>query len=90
MAAQSKLPAVYNDSEWVVAGGLMAIGPGHLEGYRGAAKYVDLILRGADPGGLPVTVAPPGQFTFSVSRSALAKFGLLPKKINERVDEWLD
>jgi putative ABC transport system substrate-binding protein len=90
MAAQSKLPAVYNDSEWVVAGGLMSIGPGHLEGYRGAAKYVDLILRGADPGDLQVTVAPPGQFTFSVNRSALAKFGSLPNNLSARVDEWLD
>jgi putative ABC transport system substrate-binding protein len=91
LAAQSKLPAVYNDREWVVAGGLMSVGPGHLEGYRGAAKYVDLILRGANPGDLPVAVAPPTQFTFTVSRSALTKFGLsLPDDVRARVNEWLD
>jgi putative ABC transport system substrate-binding protein len=91
MAAQGKLAAVYNDREWVVAGGLMSIGPGHLEGYRGAAKYVDLILRGANPGDLPVAVAPASQFTLSVSRSAVAKFGVpLPSNISSRVDEWLD
>jgi putative ABC transport system substrate-binding protein len=91
MAAQGTIAAVYNDREWVVAGGLMSIGPGHLEGYRGAAKYVDLILRGANPGDLPVAVAPAGQFTLTVSRSALAKFGVpLPSNIRSRVDEWLD
>ena len=91
LAAQSKLPAVYNDREWVVAGGVMSVGPGHLEGYRGAAKYVDLILRGANPGDLPVAVAPPTQFTFMVNRSALTKFGLsLPDDVRARVNEWLD
>jgi putative ABC transport system substrate-binding protein len=91
LAAQSKLPAVYNDREWVVAGGVMSVGPGHLEGYRGAAKYVDLILRGANPGDLPVAVAPPTQFTFTVNRSALTKFGLsLPDDVRARVNEWLD
>ena len=32
-----------------MAGGLMALGPGHYEGYYGAAKYVDKILHGANP-----------------------------------------
>jgi putative ABC transport system substrate-binding protein len=69
----------------------MSVGPGHLEGYRGAAKYVDLILRGANPGDLPVAVAPPTQFTFTVNRSALTKFGLsLPDDVRARVNEWLD
>jgi ABC-type uncharacterized transport system substrate-binding protein len=52
---------------------------------------VDLILHGADPGDLQVAMAPPGQFTFSVSRSALAKLGLpLQDNTRARVDEWLD
>jgi ABC-type uncharacterized transport system substrate-binding protein len=69
----------------------MSLGPGHLEGYRGAAKYVDLILRGAKPGDLPVAVAPPTQFTFSVSRSALAKCGLtFPSDVSARINEWLE
>ena len=90
-AAQSNLPAVYNDREWVVAGGLMSIGPGHLEGYRSAAKYVDSILRGASPSNLPVAVALPSQFTLSVNRSALTKFGMkLPGDVSARVNEWLD
>jgi len=88
-AAKHKLPAIYTDVEYVSAGGLMALGPGHNEGYYGAAKYVDKILRGANPADLPVAGAT--QFTFSVSRSALRGLGLsLPSDISERVDDWLD
>ena len=88
-AARHKLPILYTDVEYVLAGGLMALGPGHNEGYYGAAKYVDKILHGANPADLPV--AGPTQFTFSVSRSALRKLGLtLPSDIDHRVNDWVD
>jgi putative ABC transport system substrate-binding protein len=88
-AAKHKLPFVYTDVEYVLAGGLMALGPGHNEGYHGAAKYVDKILRGADPADLPI--AGPTQFTFSVNRTALGRLGLsLPADLSTRVDEWID
>src|SRR5262245_11557022 len=88
-AAKHKLPFVYSDVEYVLAGGLMALGPGHYEGYFGAAKYVDQILRGANPGDLPI--AGPTQFTMSVNRTALTKLGLsLPAELSARVDEWTD
>jgi putative ABC transport system substrate-binding protein len=67
----------------------MALGPGHLDGYYGAAKYVDKILRGANPGEL--SIAGPTQVTFTVRRSALAKLGLaLPPDLTARVNVWLD
>jgi putative ABC transport system substrate-binding protein len=88
-AAKHRLPFVYSDVEYVLAGGLMALGPGHYEGYFGAAKYVDQILRGANPGDLPI--AGPTQFTMSVNRTALTKLGLsLPADLSARVDEWID
>jgi putative tryptophan/tyrosine transport system substrate-binding protein len=86
-AAKHRLPAIYSDVEYVMAGGLMALGPGHAEGYYGGAKYVDMILRGANPADLPVNG--PTQFTFSVNRSALAALGLsLPSDVSARVDDW--
>ena len=88
-AEKRNLPAIYTDVEYVLAGGLMALGPGHFEGYHGAAKYVDKILRGANPADLPVAGAT--QFTFSVRRPALARLGLsLPPDISARVNDWLD
>jgi putative tryptophan/tyrosine transport system substrate-binding protein len=88
-AAKSRLPAIYSDDEYVLAGGLMALGPGHYEGYYGAAKYVDKILRGADPAKLPI--AGPTQFTISANRTALSNLGLsLPSDLDARVDEWID
>jgi putative tryptophan/tyrosine transport system substrate-binding protein len=89
LAAQNHLPVMYADREYVVAGGLMSLGPGHRQGDIGAAKYIDSILRGANPAELSVAV--PTDFTFSVSRSALDKLGLtLPDEVKVKVTEWLD
>jgi putative ABC transport system substrate-binding protein len=89
LAAQRKLPMIYTDREYVLAGGLMAIGPGHQEGYYGAAKYADMILRGANPAELPVAATK--SVDFSVSRQALDRSGLtLPKDVGDRVNDWLD
>jgi putative tryptophan/tyrosine transport system substrate-binding protein len=88
-AAKHKLPFVYSDVEYVMAGGLMAIGPGHYDGYYGAATYVDKILHGANPSDLPI--AGPTQFTMSANRTALKNLGLsLPSDLAARVDEWID
>jgi putative ABC transport system substrate-binding protein len=89
LAAQNHLPVMYADREYVVAGGLMSLGPGHRQGDIGAAKYIDSILHGAKPAELSVAV--PTEFTFSLSRSALDKLGLsLPDDIKTKVTEWLD
>ena len=88
-AAKHKLPFVYSDVEYVLAGGLIALGPGHYEGYHDAAKYVDKILHGANPADLPI--AGPTQFTMSANRTALTKLGLsLPSDVVAQVSEWID
>ena len=88
-AEKYKLPVVYSDDEYVLAGGLMALGPGHYEGYYNAAQYVDKILRGANSTDLPITG--PTQFTISVNRSTLDKLGLsLPPDLSAQVSAWID
>jgi putative tryptophan/tyrosine transport system substrate-binding protein len=88
-AAKHKLPFVYSDEEYVMAGGLMALGPGHYEGYYGAARYADRILKGASPADLPI--ASPTEFTMSVNRTALKNIGLsLPPDLAARINEWID
>jgi putative ABC transport system substrate-binding protein len=88
-ASKHNLPFIYSDVEYVLAGGLMALGPGHYEGYQGAAKYADEILRGANPANMPI--ASPTQFTMSANRTAFNKLGLiLPSVLAARVVEWID
>ncbi len=89
LVAHRKLPMIYTDREYVLAGGFMAIGPGHQEGYYRAAEYVDQILQGANPADLPV--AQTESVDFSVGRQALEKSGLkLPKDVSDRVNDWHD
>jgi putative tryptophan/tyrosine transport system substrate-binding protein len=88
-AAKHKVPFVFSDDEYVMAGGLIALGPGHYEGYYGAAKYVDKILHGTNPADLPI--AGPTEFTMSANRTALKNLGLsLPPDLADRVSEWFD
>ena len=54
LAAQYKLPAVYFRRYFVEAGGLVSYGYDVLQQYRGAAGYVDRILKGEKPADLPV------------------------------------
>jgi putative ABC transport system substrate-binding protein len=54
LAAQHRVPAVYQARFWVLAGGLMSYGTDRVVGFRQAAYYVDRILHGEKPADLPV------------------------------------
>jgi putative ABC transport system substrate-binding protein len=54
LATRHRLPAVYSTREFVTAGGLMSYSTNVLTHFRQAASYVDRVLRGANPGNLPV------------------------------------
>jgi putative tryptophan/tyrosine transport system substrate-binding protein len=57
LAARYRLPAVYSVRPFVTAGGLMSYGVDFADMFRQAASYVDRILRGDKPAGLPVQAA---------------------------------
>jgi putative ABC transport system substrate-binding protein len=57
LAAQSRLPAIYGNQEFVDVGGLIFYGAPIAEMWRRAATYVDKILKGAKPADLPVEQA---------------------------------
>jgi putative ABC transport system substrate-binding protein len=57
LAARARLPAMYSQRDFVVAGGLMAYAADFGDLYRRAAGYVDKILKGARPADLPVDQA---------------------------------
>jgi putative tryptophan/tyrosine transport system substrate-binding protein len=53
-ANNNKLPSMFEDSSFVVAGGLMSYGPDYPDVFQKAAIFVDKILKGAKPADLPV------------------------------------
>ncbi|HVQ80214.1 MAG TPA: ABC transporter substrate-binding protein, partial [Pseudolabrys sp.] len=53
LIARHHLPAIYSEREFVTKGGLVYYGTERIQLYRGAASYVDRILRGEKPGDLP-------------------------------------
>jgi putative tryptophan/tyrosine transport system substrate-binding protein len=66
LAARFALPAIYPFRYWVVEGGLMSYGIDQLEQVRGAAGYVDRILKGEKAGDLPVQTPTKFQLTINV------------------------
>ncbi len=57
LALKHRLPSMFGARDNVVAGGLMSYSPNHLDLTRQAATYVDKILEGTKPTGLPVQQA---------------------------------
>jgi ABC-type uncharacterized transport system substrate-binding protein len=74
LAAKHKLPTILPDDRWVVVGGLMSYGPDNLDLLRRVATYVDKILKGAQPGDLPVEQ--PTKFDLVINLKTARAFGL--------------
>ena len=74
LAIKNRLPAIFFDSAFVDAGGLVSYGPNFTEMHRRAAYFVDRILKGTKPGDLPVEQ--PTRFDLVVNVSTANKFGL--------------
>src|SRR5215207_10509978 len=84
-AAEHRLPAVYQSAFFVEVGGLMAWAPDQEGQYREAARYVDKILRGANPGDLPVRY--PGRYYLAINKHAARGLGLvLPPALVAKAD----
>jgi putative tryptophan/tyrosine transport system substrate-binding protein len=86
LAARHRLPAVYPNRLHVVAGGLASYGPAFLDQFRGAADYVDRILRGEKPADLPVQL--PTKFEMVVNLKTAKALGLtIPETVLATADE---
>jgi putative ABC transport system substrate-binding protein len=86
LAAKSRLPAIYNSSEYVEAGGLMTYSVSYTDLYRRAATYVDKILKGAKPAELPVEQ--PRKFEFIINLKAAKQIGLtIPPNVLVRANK---
>jgi putative ABC transport system substrate-binding protein len=89
LAARHKLPALYFDRYFVAAGGLVSYGPDRIEMYRRAAGYVDRILKGEKPAGMPVQA--PTKYQLVINLRAAKALGLaVPQSLLANADEVIE
>ena len=74
LAARNRLPAMYPNRRFVDAGGLMSYAGNIDDLFRRAATFVDKILRGANPGDLPMEG--PTTFEFVINLNTAKKLGV--------------
>jgi putative tryptophan/tyrosine transport system substrate-binding protein len=85
LAARHRLPTMYEWKEIVELGGLVSFGPSLAEVNGRVASYVDKILKGANPGALPVER--PTRFELAVNLKTAASLGLkIPPAVVARAD----
>ncbi|HEX9146384.1 MAG TPA: ABC transporter substrate-binding protein [Candidatus Binatia bacterium] len=84
-AIKNRLPAVYDRTEFVEAGGLMSYGVNLADLSRRAAEYVDQILKGAKPGDL--TLVQPTKFDLSLNLKTAGQISVTipPEVVNRAV-----
>jgi ABC-type uncharacterized transport system substrate-binding protein len=74
LTARLRLPAIYPYNFFATSGGLISYGFDQLEQWRGAAGYVDRILRGAKPADLPVQA--PTKYELVINLRTARELGL--------------
>jgi putative ABC transport system substrate-binding protein len=85
LAAKNRLPATYDRSDFVEAGGLMSFAVDIADLSRRAANYVDKILKGANPANLPVDE--PVRYDLVINLKAAHDLGLtIPQNVLARAD----
>ena len=84
-AIESRLPSIYDGSDFVEAGGLMSYNTDDVESFKRAAVYTDKILKGAKPAELPVEQ--PNKFELVINLKTAKQIGLtIPPNVLARAD----
>jgi len=85
LAIKHRLPAMFDNAQYVEAGGLISYGANLSDLFRRAAIYVDKILKGAKPGDLPVEQ--PSKFDLVINLKTAKQIGLIiPPHVLARAD----
>jgi len=86
LAAKGRLPGMYPWGNWTAAGGLSSYVANDIEQYRGAASYVDKILKGTKPADL--LIEQPMKFEFIINLKVAKQIGLtIPPNVLARADK---
>jgi putative tryptophan/tyrosine transport system substrate-binding protein len=85
LAVKNRLPAMYHNSQFVEAGGLMSYSANLTDLFHRSATFVDKILKGTKPADLPVEQ--PTKFEFVINLNAAKQIGLtIPPNVLARAD----
>ena len=89
LASELNLPAIYPFRYFARNGGLCSYGFDNVDQHRGAATYVDRILKGEKPGDLPVQA--PTKYDLVINLKAAKALGLnISLQLQQRADEVID
>jgi putative tryptophan/tyrosine transport system substrate-binding protein len=87
--ARHRIPAVYTLRPFALSGGLISYGVDLADQWREAATYVDRMLRGANPGELPVQQ--PTKFDLVINLKTAKALGLsIPQSLLTTADEVIE
>lgn len=88
-AARQRVPAIYGLKSFAEVGGLMSYGANYGDLYRRAATFVDRILRGAEPGRLPMEQLTKADLVINLS-TATALGLTIPDSLLLRADQVIE
>ena len=88
LAIKNRLPLMFERNDYVEAGGLMSYATNDVDQWRRAATYVDKILKGAQPGDLPVEQ--PMKFELVINLKTAKQIGLtIPPEVLARANRLI-
>jgi putative tryptophan/tyrosine transport system substrate-binding protein len=89
LAARYKLPTVYWDRSYAIAGGLISYGADVIDQFRLAAGYTDRILKGEKPADLPVQA--PTKYELVINLKTAKALGItIPNTVVARADALIE
>ena len=88
-AASNRIPAIYEQRDFVDVGGLMSYGIDFVEHFRRAASFVDKVVKGAKPANLPIEQ--PTKFELVINLKTAKALGLnIPQSVLIRADQVIE